>query len=158
MISNSPEKVIDVLARGGMMLSVAESCTGGHISDIITDVPGASRCFAGGLVVYSNDLKGSILGIEDKTLMDHGAVSSETAVEMSKASLAVTGSDISLAVTGIAGPDGGTDEKPVGTVFISVHSATGEKAVKEYHLEGLERREFKEEVARRALKMLLDIL
>ena len=147
LIKKSREKRITI--------SIAESCTGGFISNIITDVPGASEVFLGGVVAYSNDLKISTLWVNERTLLDHGAVSRETAEEMSRGIRDRTGSDIGLSVTGIAGPDGGTEEKPVGTVFISVQIKDGRNVTEGFLLEGLSRGEFKEEVAERALGMLL---
>ena len=136
-------------------LSTAESCTGGRISSLITDVPGASKCFLGGFVVYSNDLKERILRVSHKTLSDHGAVSKVTAEEMVRGCIGSTGADISLAVTGIAGPTGGTLEKPVGTVHISVLVRGGEPHSEGFLIDCRDRIDFKEKVAEKALGMLL---
>ena len=139
----------------GITISTAESCTGGYISNIITNIPGASEVFKGGVVAYSNELKISTLWVNERTLVDHGAVSRETASEMSRGIRDRTGSDIGIAVTGVAGPGGGTEEKPVGTVYISVQMKDGKNITEGFLLEGLTRTEFKEEVAERALGMLL---
>ncbi|MGA1793885.1 MAG: CinA family protein [Thermoplasmatota archaeon] len=136
-------------------ISTAESCTGGYIANLITNTPGSSGCFLGGVVAYSNDLKSDILGVKEETLETFGSVSRETAAEMSRGIQERTGSDIGLSVTGIAGPSGGTEEKPVGTVFISVHLRDGRTVTEGFLLEGLTRSEFKEEVSERALGMLL---
>ena len=100
-------------------LSVAESCTGGLISKLITDIPGSSNCFSQGLVTYSDDAKSKLLGINTEDLLRFGAVSEFTAKKMAERVAKINNSDFSLAVTGIAGPSGGTVEKPVGTVWIA---------------------------------------
>jgi PncC family amidohydrolase len=123
MISDLSEKVnalTEILLKKGYSLSLAESCTGGLISSMITEIPGASAFFAGCAVTYSYESKEELLDVSHETLMDKGAVSEETANEMSFGALLLFDTDIAAAVTGIAGPDGGTDAKPVGTVFISV--------------------------------------
>lgn len=101
-------------------LAAAESCTGGAVSATLTSIPGASAYFLGGVVVYSNQLKTKLLGVPSQLIKDKGAVSEEVAKKMTEGMLASTGSDFALAVTGIAGPDGGTASKPVGTVWCSV--------------------------------------
>ena len=103
-----------------LTLSCAESCTGGALASRITSLPGASEYFLGSIVSYSNHLKESALGVSHKTLLNHGAVSEEVAKEMALGALKISGSDYTLAVTGVAGPDGGTDGKPVGTVWMAV--------------------------------------
>lgn len=119
------EKVIlNFMDAGGLTLSVAESCTGGYISHLLTQHAGASKVFLGGAISYSYELKETILGVKHQTLQQYGAVSQETATEMAEGALLNFKSDYALAVTGIAGPDGGTPEKPVGTVWIAVASAT----------------------------------
>jgi nicotinamide-nucleotide amidase len=119
------EKVIlDFMESGNLSLSVAESCTGGYISHQFTQHPGSSKVFLGGAVTYSNSLKVSILGVSEETLNNFGAVSEETVKEMSEGAKSAFHSDYSIAVSGIAGPDGGTTEKPVGTVWISVTGKT----------------------------------
>ncbi len=109
----------------GQTLALAESCTGGMISHAITKVPGSSEYFLGGAVVYSNSLKERYLGVERELLMRHGAVSAETARAMAAGVRRVTTADYALSVTGIAGPSGGSEEKPVGTVYVGL--ATAEK-------------------------------
>ncbi|MGC8684106.1 MAG: CinA family protein [bacterium] len=101
-------------------LSTAESCTGGMISKVITDIPGSSRYFAGGVVSYSNDIKNRILHVDKALLNRYGAVSQEVALAMLKGVQRLMKTDCAIAVTGIAGPDGGTPEKPVGLVYIAV--------------------------------------
>ena len=100
-------------------VTTAESCTGGWIAKALTDVPGSSGCFAYGIVSYSNGAKESILGVRNRTLAEHGAVSEPVVREMAEGTLRLSGADISVAVSGVAGPDGGSDDKPVGTVWFA---------------------------------------
>ncbi len=112
------EKLGTHLRELGWQLALAESCTGGGIAQTITDVPGSSAWFDRGFVTYSNAAKVEMLGVQQITLDNHGAVSQPTALEMAGGALNRSAAQLALAVTGIAGPDGGTPEKPVGTVFI----------------------------------------
>lgn len=112
------------MSKKGLKLSLAESCTGGMISSMITSISGSSLFFLGSAVTYSNESKEKMLGVSHNTLVVYGAVSSETAVEMAKGSLKIYGSDIAASVTGISGPNGGTKEKPVGTVWMAVTDGT----------------------------------
>lgn len=107
------------LVSSGKMVSTAESCTGGWIAKAITDVAGSSEIFAYGIVSYSNGAKESLLGVKLGTLEDNGAVSAAVVEEMAKGALNLSGSDIAVAVSGVAGPDGGSEEKPVGTVWFA---------------------------------------
>jgi nicotinamide-nucleotide amidase len=108
--------VVEALSAAGKMVTTAESCTGGWIAKALTDVAGSSACFAYGIVSYSNGAKESLLGVANQTLVDHGAVSQSTVSEMANGALNLSGADIAVAVSGVAGPGGGSDEKPVGTV------------------------------------------
>jgi len=110
-------KVGSLLIDGERRLVAAESCTGGWIGKVLTDVPGSSNWFLGGVVAYSNTLKQSLLGVLPSTLTAHGAVSEATAREMAVGALETLGGHVAVAVTGIAGPDGGQPGKPVGTVW-----------------------------------------
>ena len=117
------EEVVGLkLALGGYTLSVAESCTGGLIAQRLTDVPGSSTYFIEGVVAYANDAKTRTLGVEPMLLLEHGAVSAPVAEAMAEGIRRRAGTDFGLSITGIAGPDGGTEEKPVGTVFIALAS------------------------------------
>lgn len=107
------------------MLVTAESCTGGWIGKAMTDVAGSSAWYAGGVVAYSNPLKQKMLGVKSATLARHGAVSEATVREMAEGALAALGSDVAVAVSGVAGPDGGTLEKLVGTVWFAWSGRTG---------------------------------
>ena len=115
-------------------LSIAESCTGGLISKLITDIPGSSNCFSQGLVTYSDDAKTKLLGINTEDLLRFGAVSEFTAKKMAERVAKINNSDFSLAVTGIAGPSGGTVEKSVGTVWIAWGVKIQDKIVLESEL------------------------
>ena len=121
--NDTPESVlVSVLQQKGLKIAAAESCTGGLIASRITNVPGASEVFEQSFVTYSNRIKEQLLGVAHETLEAHGAVSRQTAEQMAKGVLAHTDADIAIAVTGIAGPGGGTPEKPVGLVYIAVAS------------------------------------
>lgn len=113
------EAAVNHLVTAGKAISTAESCTGGWIAKSITDIPGSSAVFAYGVVSYSNGAKESILGVRNQSLEEHGAVSEVVVEEMAKGVLRLSGADIAVAVSGIAGPDGGSDEKPVGTVWFA---------------------------------------
>ena len=113
------EKVLQLLRERGATLTTAESCTGGLIASMLTRIPGSSEGFHAGFVTYSNAIKHSVLGVSEKTLADHGAVSEEVVREMAQGALEASGAQYTIAVSGIAGPDGGTPEKPVGTVWLA---------------------------------------
>jgi PncC family amidohydrolase len=122
-----------VLKEQGRTLSLAESCTGGLVSSLLTDVSGSSAYFLGTVVPYADRSKEALLGVAPETLRKHGAVSEQTVREMARGALERFGSDVAAAITGIAGPDGGTPEKPVGTVFFAVVDREGrEKASKRF--------------------------
>lgn len=114
-----------LLMNNNLTVSTAESCTGGKIASMITSVPGSSAWFRGSVVAYDNSIKTGVLGVDPETIRLHGAVSSDTAAAMARGVRQLTGSDYAVAVTGIAGPTGGTPEKPVGTVWIAVASGRG---------------------------------
>ena len=133
-------------------LAVVESCTGGLLAKTITDVPGSSQYFLGGVIAYSNDVKIEIAGVNLQTILDHGAVSSETAIELASSAQIMFGADAVIGVTGVAGPDGGTDEKPVGLVFVAVDCG-GEVACERYEFAG-SRGEVREQAVVSALRLL----
>lgn len=108
------------LQERGLTLATAESCTGGGLSYWLTSVPGSSHWFERGFVTYSNAAKTSLLGVKENTIANYGAVSGETAIEMADGVLKFSPADIGVAITGIAGPDGGTQDKPVGTVWLAL--------------------------------------
>ena len=119
-----------ILTGSGRTLSVAESCTGGLISMRLTEVPGSSGYFMEGAVTYSNEAKVRTLGVSESTLQTHGAVSSQTAEEMAKGMRERAGTDLAIAVTGVAGPGGGSEEKPVGTVFVGYADGYATRSMK----------------------------
>ena len=141
-----------ILVDKGLTISVAESCTGGLIGSMITDVPGSSRYFLGGMIAYSNQSKIEILNVSSKTIEEYGAVSDQTVREMAWGAKRLFNSNLGLAVTGIAGPDGGSIEKPVGTVFIGL-AAEDRIFTAGYRFHGT-RGEIKQETARMALDYL----
>jgi len=146
------EAIVRLLTKRRQTLALAESCTGGCLAHRITNVPCASAVFLGGLVAYSNMAKQKFLGVRAETLKQHGAVSAAVAREMAEGAREKFGADFALAVTGIAGPTGGTKAKPVGTVFIAL--AGGGTTVVERKLNPCGREQFKDLTARQALAML----
>lgn len=122
--------LVNFLLQHQLTVSSAESCTGGQISKAITDVPGCSAVFLGGACTYSNQMKMDLLGVSPETLSKHGAVSPETALEMAQGIRKFTGSQLSVATTGVAGPGGGTEGKPVGLVYIAIASAQHQQVEK----------------------------
>ncbi|MBS0486665.1 MAG: CinA family protein [Proteobacteria bacterium] len=122
--------------RRGATLVTAESCTGGWIAKTLTDIAGSSAWFECGVVAYSYEAKEALLGVRPETLEEHGAVSRETAIEMVSGALARYGATVAVAVTGIAGPSGGTADKPVGTVWISWKRRGGYAQAELFHFDG----------------------
>ena len=120
--------MLDLLRERGWTAATAESCTGGMVAARLTDVPGSSAAFAGGVVVYSDELKRALLGVPADVIAAHGAVSAETAQAMAAGARERLGADAAVSVTGIAGPGGGTPEKPVGLVYLHVSSPAGEES------------------------------
>jgi nicotinamide-nucleotide amidase len=118
-IGDLAASLVAELCAAGKTVSVAESCTGGWIAKALTDVPGSSGCFGYGVVSYSNGAKESLLGVNPAVLQAHGAVSEPAVREMARGALNLSGADLAIAVSGVAGPGGGTDEKPVGTVWFA---------------------------------------
>lgn len=116
--------------ESGMTLALAESCTGGSLAARITALPGCSAWFRGGVVAYHNEVKQQLLGVPTSLLEKHGAVSEQVALAMAEGARRVIGSDLALAITGIAGPDGGTAEKPVGTVYIALADSRGSTVIR----------------------------
>ena len=150
---NSLENVVvSQLLKKGLKMTSAESCTGGMVMQKITSIPGASKCFDCGFVTYSNEQKTRILGVSSDTLNKFGAVSEQTALEMSEGARKASHADIAVSITGIAGPDGGSAEKPVGLVYISVCCDKVHKAVK------LELTGDRESIRTRAAMHALDLI
>jgi len=141
----------------GATLSTAESCTAGFLSKTITDIPGSSHYFKGGVVSYSNSSKMEILGVREATLKSFGAVSEETAKEMALGAARRFNSDYAISITGIAGPEGGTEDKPVGTVFICISMGNDVLSVKRFNFTD-EREGIRKRSVNTALYMLIQIL
>jgi PncC family amidohydrolase len=120
------ERVGSILRKRGWTLALAESCTGGKVGDRITDIPGSSDYFVGSIVAYSYEAKERLLGVRHDTLYTHGAVSGETALEMARGARHALGTDVAVAVTGIAGPGGGLPGKPIGTTWVAVSGRGGD--------------------------------
>lgn len=129
------ESVVQLLKEQQLTLTTVESCTGGLFTGRLVNVQGASEVLKQGFITYSNKAKRKLIGVKKLTLKEFGAVSEKTAKEMAKGAILTTGSDVAVSITGIAGPDGGTKEKPVGLVYIGV-SVKGDMRVKEYHFTG----------------------
>ncbi len=156
-MSSLPENLIgNILHTRGLKLAAAESCTGGLIGNRITDVVGSSEYFLGSIVAYAYEVKVKLLDVSWNTLNKYGAVSRETVLEMARGVQQRIGSDVAISVSGIAGPGGGTPEKPVGTTWIGLIAKDGEWA-KEFHFSG-NREQNKSSAADAALQMLLDYL
>lgn len=115
------EEVVELLKVDELTVTTAESCTGGLVAARLVDVPGVSEVFKQGFITYSNKAKRKLLNVKKTTLKEFGAVSEKTAREMAKGAILASGADAAIATTGIAGPDGGTEEKPVGLVYIGVN-------------------------------------
>jgi len=148
--------LLERLKRKGMTLAVAESCTGGLLGGRITSVEGSSDVFLGGVICYSNRLKRDLLNVREDTLNSHGAVSENTAREMLSGLLERTGSDLGIAITGVAGPGGGSPEKPVGRVFIAVGSHSGSR-VAGFNFDG-DREMVQGQAVEEALEMMMMLL
>ncbi|MCB1424665.1 MAG: CinA family protein [Zhengella sp.] len=146
--------VLDAARARGMMIATAESCTGGLIIGALTDIAGSSDVVDRGFVTYSNQAKQDMLGVSEDTLTAHGAVSAETATEMAAGALARSGADLAISVTGVAGPGGGSDEKPVGLVWFGL-AKDGARAIAESRMfAGLDREGVRRATVLHALAML----
>ena len=129
------ESIAKLLIANRLTVTTAESCTGGLLAGRLVNVSGVSEVFKEGYITYSNEAKEKLLGVAKETLAQFGAVSPQTAEEMARGCAAAAGADIGIGITGVAGPDGGTEEKPVGLVYIGCQ-VCGKSAVKEYHFKG----------------------
>ena len=146
------DAVVGLLQEQGLTVTTVESCTGGLIAGRLVNVPGVSEVFKQGFVTYSNKAKRKLVGVKKTTLREFGAVSDKTAREMARGAVLVTGADAAVAVTGIAGPDGGTEEKPVGLVYIAA-AVRGQTYVQECHFTG-NRAKIRESTVAAALTLL----
>ena len=162
-IAQSPEserrlcaEIIEALTNGGKHITFAESCTGGRIANMVTLVAGSSDYFVGGVVSYSNEVKHNVLGVSEDSLRLHGAVSREVVEQMAQGAIRTLGCECSVATSGVAGPGGGSPEKPVGTVWIA--AALKEQVVSHCYHFGTVRAENIQSAADTALTMLLELL
>ena len=144
--------VVRMLVERGLTLALAESCTGGLVANRITNVPGSSETLMAAIVAYANEAKTKFLGVPEETLRAHGAVSSETAQAMAEGAARNVGTDIALGITGIAGPGGGSDEKPVGLVYIAMRTPSGVEVTRNMY--GGSREDIKMRASQTALNML----
>lgn len=151
------KKIVETLKARGEVFCTAESCTGGQISKTVTDLAGVSAVFFGGVVSYVNEIKEKLLGVRHKTLEKYGAVSEQTAAEMAAGAVRALGADFSVAVTGIAGPDGGSEEKPVGLVYIACADKNGNVKVTKNLFSG-DRKAVRDQTTKTALQMLADFV
>jgi len=149
---NPIENIINRLKKSNKTVTFAESCTGGRIAAAFTSVSGASSVFNGSVVSYANEIKSQWLGVEEKTLIQHGAVSKETVEEMLTGILKMALADYAIAVSGIAGPTGGTEEKPVGTVYIGVKN-NNNTIVQLHHFKG-DRESIQKQATKSAITLL----
>ena len=150
------KEISDLFWKEGLTLATAESCTAGNIAAAITAIPGSSHFYRGGIIAYSNEVKENMLGVNPETLENKGAVSEETVIEMVKGAMKSMNSDCAVATSGIAGPTGGTPDKPVGTVWIAVGK---QEKIVTMKLEGDEGRQKNiANATQKALQMLRNIL
>ena len=156
MVEKLEEVSGKLLIKLELTLSLAESCTGGLVGSRLTDVPGSSRYFLGGVLAYSDSIKIELLCVDPGTIQKYGAVSAECAIEMARGARQLTHAQVGIAVTGIAGPDGGTPEKPVGTTFVALATESGED-VQRFQWRG-DRISNKRQSADAALTMLIQYL
>jgi len=151
------QKIVSILKKKKLNISFAESCTGGLLSSSITLISGSSKVFTLGLVTYSNKSKINILKVSKKIIIKHGAVSYETCLSMLKNLNKITKTDISVSITGIAGPKGGTKKKPVGLVFIGIKK-TNKTIVKKYLFKNKKRNSIQKAAVNKALYLILSFI
>lgn len=148
--------ISNIMKENGWTIATAESCTGGNIAHQITLIPGSSSFYKGGVVSYSNEVKMNVLGVKSESLEKHGAVSQSVVEQMAEGAVNVIGCDYAMATSGVAGPDGGTEEKPVGTVWIGV--SDGKRTLSRKFLFGKERRENIEKATAAAFFLLKEFV
>ncbi len=154
-IKNLSSKLYELLKDTNFMISTAESCTGGLIGKTLTDIPGISAHYGYGFITYSNEAKQSLLGVKKETLDSFGAVSGETVKEMATGALLKSGSDVAVSVSGIAGPGGGSEEKPVGLVYIGIKSKENEAKACRFIFDGT-RDEVRLKTVKKAIELVIN--
>lgn len=155
-IKDNSEKLINILREKGYTITTAESCTGGLISATLVNVAGASYVLNEAYVTYANSAKEKLIGVRHETLCEYGAVSELTAYEMAKGAASAASADCAIAVTGIAGPDGGTEDKPVGTVYAGYY-VCGRIIVERYQFDG-NRYEVRQQTALKTIDRIYELL
>jgi nicotinamide-nucleotide amidase len=153
-IRNGAVRVLEACRRRGLTVATAESCTGGLVSAALTEIPGSSEVIDRGFVTYSNAAKEAMLGVPAAVLERHGAVSRETAEAMAAGALAISGADLAVAITGIAGPGGGSEEKPVGLVHFAAAARDGRHIHREKRFGDVGRSAVRAQSVAEALAML----
>jgi nicotinamide-nucleotide amidase len=156
-LTDLAEQLGQCLIARGLKLASAESCTGGWLAKIITDIPGSSAWFTGAVVSYSNELKQRLLGVEASTLNEFGAVSGDTVMEMSDGLFSHTDADVVVSISGIAGPEGGSEDKPVGLVWLSWGKRDKTIFAMPFNFDG-DREAVRKQSVKQALNSLLDFL
>lgn len=154
-LKETSKKLFSVLTENKVTFGTAESCTGGLIAKTVTDLSGISEYYFGTVVSYSNSVKQNVLKVKESTLKEFGAVSSQTATQMAEGAREVLGCDYAVSTTGIAGPTGGTKEKPVGLVYIACACKGKKTTVTENHFSGT-RKQIREQATEKALCMLIE--
>lgn len=157
-ITTHASRLVDTLRDKGLTITTAESCTGGLLAAAITEIDGASQVFERGAVTYANAAKHDMIAVPDTLLAQHGAVSREVATAMAEGAREAAGAGIAVAITGIAGPTGGTEEKPVGLVFISVAQTNGETVARKFLFENGGRSAIRQDSVQEALNLTLQIV
>lgn len=156
-IEETARSIVADFAEKKLLIATAESCTAGLIAGVITEIPGSSNVFDRGFVTYSNEAKREMIGVANATLKAHGAVSRPTALEMAQGAIGNSGANISIAVTGIAGPGGGTEEKPVGLVHLAAARTGHETLHREMRYGDIGRSAVRLATVRTALEILIEI-
>ena len=156
-IVEAAKRLLDICKRKNLILATAESCTAGLVAGTLAEVPGISSMLDRGFITYSNQAKQDMLGVSAATLQKHGAVSRETAQEMARGALSHAPVDLAVSVTGIAGPDGGSAEKPVGLVHFAVASRSGQLIHAEKRFGNIGRPEVRKQSVLQAFRMLHDV-
>ena len=151
------QKIVRLLGKKSLKISLAESCTGGLLSSAITSISGSSKVFTLGMVTYSNESKMNILKVPKKTIMKYGAVSYETCLAMVKNLNKITKTNISVSITGVAGPKGGTKRKPVGLVYIGIKKGN-KTLVKKYLFKSKKRSSIQNSTVNKALNLILNLI
>ena len=156
-MKNAAQELFCELRARSMTVATAESCTGGMIGEVLTSVPGVSECYGFGVITYANQAKEKLLGVSHTTLETVGAVSPETACQMAEGALRLSDADIAIAVTGIAGPGGGTEQKPVGLVYIGI-ALRGKDAVSYKNIFAGGRDAVRQSTVKKALELAKDTI